>query len=242
MDLLPGAGVPTERRRRLRPARCRAWRNAIGGRSMRNAAILGMTLSSALAALPAGAASGEFCTATAVAQLAACKQEVAADASTAKAICTNVSDKEDRSDCNDDAKEEQKEALELCEDQHDARLDACDALGEGRYDPSFDPDDFDDDFEHPHAPNPYFPLRIGNRWKYAGGGERTEVKGLDETKRIEGGTCVVVSDRVQEDGELVEDTDDWFAQGDDSHVTYCGELSKSFESFDGDDPEAPELV
>jgi hypothetical protein len=203
--------------------------------------VLGIAVGSAFAALPAYAAS-TFCTNTAVAQLAACKQEAAADASTAKAVCINIADAGDRADCNDDAKQEQKEALELCDEQRDARADACDALGEGRYDPSFDPRDFGDDFEHPAAPNPFFPIRVGNRWKYAGGGERTEVKVLDETKNIEGVTCVVVRDRVEEDGAVVEDTDDWFALGDDSHVTYCGELSKSFELFDGDDPEEPELV
>jgi hypothetical protein len=203
---------------------------------------LGIAVTSAFAALPAFAAGPNFCSATAAAELSACKHEAAADAANAKALCTNVADADDRDECNDDAKEDQKEALALCAEQRDARGDVCDALGEDRYDPDFDPRDFIDDFAHPRSPNPYFPLRIGNRWKYAGGDERTEVKVLDETKHIEGVTCVVVSDRVEADGDVVEDTDDWFALGEDSQVSYCGELSKSFELFEGDDPEEPELV
>ncbi len=65
---------------------------------------------------------------------------------------------------------------------------------------------------------------------------------LDETKLIDGVTCIVVNDVVAEDGELIEDTDDWFAQHVDGTVHYCGEIARDFETFDGDDPEEPELV
>jgi hypothetical protein len=43
-------------------------------------------------------------------------------------------------------------------------------------------------------------------------------------------------------GDLVEDTDDWFAHARDGDVYYCGEEVKDYESFDGDSPRRPELV
>ena len=55
---------------------------------------------------------------------------------------------------------------------------------------------------------------------------------LDETETILGVECTVVRDTVTVDGELVEDTLDWFAQDRNGNVWYFGEISKSFE--DGD--------
>jgi hypothetical protein len=190
-----------------------------------------------LAAAPASA--GEYCSATARAQYDACKAELKDDLSTARAICINVSDAAERSECVEESAEAFDEGGELCLEQRDARLDLCDALGEDRYDPDFDPSDFDDDFT---SPNPYFPLAVGNRWSFAGGVETIEVEVLDQTKAIEGVTCVVVRDVVREDGQLVEDTDDWFGQRRDGTVDYCGELSRNYERFEGDDPDEPELV
>jgi hypothetical protein len=198
-------------------------------------------LALAAAAQPAGAAS-EFCSSTARLLYEACQDEAEVDAQVAKAVCINESNSRRRADCLDDAKQAKSEARAECREQRDARIDICDALGEERYDPSFDPDDFDRNFVHPAHPNPWFPLRVGNRWSYAGGGEKIEVEVLDETKEIEGVTCVVVRDRVEEDGDVIEDTDDWFGQRKNGTVDYCGEISQSFELFEGDDPEVPELV
>jgi len=47
---------------------------------------------------------------------------------------------------------------------------------------------------------------------------------------------------VLEDGELIESTDDWFAQDVDGNVWYCGEEVRDFETFEGDSPALPELV
>ncbi|MGH8659698.1 MAG: hypothetical protein ACREV4_14805 [Gammaproteobacteria bacterium] len=49
-------------------------------------------------------------------------------------------------------------------------------------------------------------------------------------------------DQVFKDGDLVEDTDDWFVPAKNGNTWYCGEEVKDFESFDGDDPRLPELV
>jgi len=101
--------------------------------------------------------------------------------------------------------------------------------------------DFDDPRDPSH-PNPYFPLAVGNTWEFQGGNERNTLEVLDRTKLIDEVPCIVVNDQVFRDGDLVEDTDDWYALAQDGDVWYCGEEVKDFESFDGDDPRLPELV
>jgi hypothetical protein len=53
---------------------------------------------------------------------------------------------------------------------------------------------------------------------------------LSETKELMGVTCVVVHDKVWEEGDLIEDTLDWYAQDADGNVWYFGEDSKSLEN------------
>jgi hypothetical protein len=81
--------------------------------------------------------------------------------------------------------------------------------------------------------NPYLPLQPGTTFVYEGvsDGERehNEVTVATETKTILGVRCVVVRDTVTVDGELVEDTLDWFAQDKTGNVWYFGEDSKSYE-------------
>jgi hypothetical protein len=185
---------------------------------------------------------GGFCTATATQQYAACLFDVGDDLLNARAICLNESDAEDREECYADAAEERSEATTLCGEQRQARKALCDVIGEARYDPDFDEEDFDDDFRNLTRPNPYRPLGIGNRWSYVGGDETVEIKVLDKTKLIDDVTCIVVNDRVKEDGVLIEDTDDWFAQKKNGDVYYCGEEVKDYETFEGDEPQEPELV
>jgi hypothetical protein len=182
------------------------------------------------------------CSATARAGLRACKHDVKDDWWEAVAICTNESDYADRSECLAEAREERAESREECRDVFYARRDLCDLVGEDPYDPNFDPEDFDSDFTNPTNPNRYRPLAIGNQWIYEGGDEEITVEVTDETKLIEGVTCIVVNDVVEEDGVVIEDTDDWEAQAKDGAVHYCGEIAMNFETFEGDDPEVPELV
>jgi len=81
--------------------------------------------------------------------------------------------------------------------------------------------------------NPYFPLRPGTTFKYRGrsDGNPTEnrVTVTQRTKRIQGVTTTVVRDRAFEDGELLEDTFDWYAQDKRGTVWYFGEDTKEFE-------------
>ena len=189
----------------------------------------------------ADARTGGFCSATADLLFRACGAERTDDYLKAQAICINVSDDAARKTCLADAKTTQADAGKLCGEQLIGRLEACKSLGEGRYDPVFDPAAFDTDFATPAHPNPYFPLKIGNKWEYRGS-ELDRIEILNRTKLIQGVTCVVFRDRVFKEGKLVEDTDDWFAQAKNGDVYYCGEEVKDLERFEGDKPQAPELV
>lgn len=96
------------------------------------------------------------------------------------------------------------------------------------YDPVLVPAEFRSDFT-----NPLFPLEPGTTFVYEGRGdeanERNEVEVTSDTKVILGITCRVVHDRVWVDGELAEDTLDWFAQHQNGDVWYMGEDSREIE-------------
>jgi len=188
-----------------------------------------------------GGGSRSACSATATALFKACKASVTDDSFVKKAICVNISDATERAECVAELRSERTEGNKLCQEQRDGRRDACNSLGEGRYDPDFDPALFDNP-KNPTHPNPYFPMTVGNRWEYRGGNEVNTVEVVNETKLISGVTCLVFRDQVFKDGDLAEDTDDWFCQAKDGNVWYFGEEVKDFDSFDGDDPRKPELV
>ena len=94
--------------------------------------------------------------------------------------------------------------------------------------PTLDPADFVEQID-----NPYLPLIPGTKWVYEGEddgeAERVEVEVLDETREIEGITATVVRDTVYVDGELAEDTFDWYAQDKDGNVWYLGEDTHEYE-------------
>jgi hypothetical protein len=81
--------------------------------------------------------------------------------------------------------------------------------------------------------NTFFPLTPGTIYYYEGqaGGatESDSVEVLSETKTILGVVATVVHDRVYIDGELAEDTFDWYAQDADGNVWYLGEDTKELE-------------
>jgi hypothetical protein len=80
--------------------------------------------------------------------------------------------------------------------------------------------------------NPFFPLVPGTRLIYEGatdqGVERIEVFVTRETKTVMGVRCVVVRDTVWLNGELEEDTWDWFAQDREGNVWYFGEDTREY--------------
>jgi hypothetical protein len=99
----------------------------------------------------------------------------------------------------------------------------------GSYRPEIDPASFVDVID-----NPYLPLRPGARWVYEGRDddevERIEVVVTDERREVFGISATVVRDTVTVDGELVEDTYDWFAQDADGNVWYLGEDTAEYEN------------
>jgi hypothetical protein len=180
------------------------------------------------------------CSRTASAVFAACRAEITDDYWIAIANCINGEGSPSaRAQCRDEAREERAAAADECREQREARNDLCDALGQERYAPDFDPGEFQTTFDNR---NPYWPLAVGNSWVYEGGDETITVEVLNETKLIEGVTCIVVNDLVAVDGEPVEDTDDWYAQAINGDVWYAGEISQDFELFAGDNPQVAELV
>jgi hypothetical protein len=98
----------------------------------------------------------------------------------------------------------------------------------GNYDPELDPATFVDTIT-----NPYLPFVAGARWVYEGTdegeAERIEVTVLDERRQVMGISATVVRDTVTVDGELVEDTFDWYAQDAEGTVWYLGEDTKEYE-------------
>ena len=153
---------------------------AIGERSRRGGTktlhptrgALGITIAVFCALVTHGQAGAkeQFCSKTARTLFEACKAGVADDTLVKKAVCSNTSDAGQRARCLEQARAERGEAIRLCRDQQDTRLDTCKTLGEGRYDPAFGPSLFDDP-KAPTKPNPYFPLTVGNRWEYRTGNE-----------------------------------------------------------------------
>jgi hypothetical protein len=213
-------------------------------RLMMTASIAIAPLAAAAAAQPDAAAPPAlgFCSQTTEAQFAACGYEKLDDFHVARALCINISDQAARATCFDAAGDELEEGKASCGAQRKARLKVCGVIGEARYERSFLPADFEKDYHNLQHPNPYFPLTIGYRWDYDGSLETNTITALNETKLIEGVTCIVLDDKRYENGKLVEDTDDWYGQRKDGTVEFCGEAVSNFETFRGDRPARPERI
>jgi len=93
-----------------------------------------------------------------------------------------------------------------------------------------DPADFSTTITHP-----YWPMDPGTRWTYRevsedGSVSKVVVTVTAETKQVANGiTARVVRDTVFTDGELVEDTLDWYAQDSTGNLWYLGEDTAEFE-------------
>jgi hypothetical protein len=73
--------------------------------------------------------------------------------------------------------------------------------------------------------NPYFPLVPGTTWTFDGGGELVVVAVTDRTREIAGVTTIVVHDQALEDGQVIEDTEDYYAHDAAGNVWYFGEVT-----------------
>ena len=86
----------------------------------------------------------------------------------------------------------------------------------------------------PVIDNPYSPMTPGSSWVYRevdpdGTEQRVEVTVTGDTRVVQGVTATVVHDVVTRDGELVEDTLDWYAQDRAGNVWYLGEETAEYE-------------
>ncbi len=143
-------------------------------------------------------------------------------------VASCISRGESYMDCLPDAWEEFREAQDLAHEQYEARLEVCELVGCGVYNPDLNPELFDSVVD-----NDFFPLIPGRTLVYRKVGEEGEeiirVTTLAETIEIGDIECSEVMDIVEIDGVVVEDTRDWFAQHENGDVYYVGEIAKNFE-------------
>jgi hypothetical protein len=183
------------------------------------------------------------CQQSAVQMKQACYHDIQDNLRTAQANCTNLSDRSDRRACRREAKASSKEESHTCKDQFKARIEACELLGEVRYDsdPLLNPSILFVDPQEvtPGSANPYVSIVAGQTSVMRSGDEVVVVHVTGDVRVIQGVTCRIVVDVAlesevnTEDGTIdyipLEVTDDWLAQDLDANVYYCGELSRNFE-------------
>jgi|TARA_Y100000310_G_scaffold344512_1_gene457665 hypothetical protein len=196
------------------------------------------------------------CAASAQSLFLACGFDVKEGYLEGLAVCGDTNDQDEAGDCTAEIEEARDEDSEECDDVLEARLEVCEKLDDAAHEVQFG-EDYAENFVDPLEigvtidPNPWFPLVQGNVWVYEASGidedgeeveETITVTVTDAVKLIEGIRCLVVNDTGSEEGVVLEDTDDWFAQDVEGNVWYCGEISRNQEVFEGDEPEEPELV
>jgi hypothetical protein len=186
--------------------------------------VIGPALAGADDRLSPTAANDRLCSKTAKAARNACGDEAEAAYSIALGKCNNLSSASEREACQQQAREELRDAEDECAEQYTARREVCDRLGEGPYNPIINPANFVEG-----VTSPFFPLTPGTTFIYRGGGETVTVTVTDRTKMILGVKCIVVRDVVEVDGQVVEDTEDFFAQDVQGNVWYFGEITQEFE-------------
>jgi hypothetical protein len=108
-----------------------------------------------------------------------------------------------------------------------------------QFKPVFDPANFS-----PGVPNQYFPLVPGMTWNYSADNGETQIATVLTgptthcvfPKTVAAGVAVVVvQDQVfDEDGNLIEDTCDWYAPDNQGNVWYLGEDSQEIDPTTGD--------
>lgn len=154
--------------------------------------------------------------------MVACAGNAEGDYFVALAKCDNLSDQAARTNCRNNAGAALNRARRTCGEQFDARQVVCQKLGPAPYVPGIDPNNFITEVN-----NPYFPLPPGRTLIYEGqtaeGFVHTEFVITRQTKMIQGIRCIQVHDLGYLDGELTEDTLDWFAQDKEGNVWYFGE-------------------
>lgn len=134
--------------------------------------------------------------------------------------------------CRREAFEDYRDGFGECAVQAAGRDDLCRRLPDaGPYITDIDPDDFKSPEQTQANGNKWFPLVIGTVTTFRNEEENEDivVTVTDETREIEGVTTIVVKDVVSIDGEVIEDTDDYYAEDWDGTVWYFGEIARNFE-------------
>ncbi len=172
-----------------------------------------------------------FCTKTAEAAFTACQSEAEDNYWIDIGNCNNLANAAARADCTREAKAARREKRDECDQHQDGRLEVCKAIGEDPYDPDTNPAMFVNPTQigKSIAPNPFFLLIPGRKMIYRHDTEEVTVTVTGETRKILGVTCATVRDVVKENGVVIEDTIDWFAQDIRGNVWYFGEISQAFE-------------
>jgi hypothetical protein len=116
-----------------------------------------------------------------------------------------------------------------CGDSDEAQTSPY-ALPQGSTPVELDPADFVAQID-----NPYWPMAPGSKWVYRetdaeGTKQRVEVTVTDRTKKILGIEATVVHDVVTEEGDVIEDTEDWYAQDKWGGLWYLGEDTTEYEN------------
>jgi hypothetical protein len=117
----------------------------------------------------------------------------------------------------------------------DATDEAQSGTAEGGLPQGREPVDLDPAAFTVEIDNRYWPMAPGTRWTYReideeGKAVKVVVTVSSETRKIANGVRArVVRDTVTEDGELIEDTFDWYAQDDRGNIWYLGEDTAEFE-------------
>jgi len=210
--------------------------------------IAAIGLIAVLLTLPASADNRDrssACIQTAETMVWACQFDTQDDYYETRANCQNLARRGERKACFREADATKLEEFETCYEVKEARIEACEILNEDRYgtDPLLVNEFIDPDLVPDVYPaNPYVSVAAGHTFVLRAGedGEETVVVHVTEDAReILGGRCRVVVDIVFEvssdeesgdpDYEVVEVTDDWFAQTVTGDVVYCGEVARNYE-------------
>jgi hypothetical protein len=185
------------------------------------------------------------CAQTSKAALTACRNSASSDYWLGIGACDNISDPQEKKACLDEARSSLKDDYNTCNEQFVARQEVCRELGQGPYDPVLDPQDFFSDIT-----NIYSPFPSGNTYTYKstapGTGTQTIVVKVGDTTTIDVGgdsfDCLTVTDKVYDgndtNGNLLEDTIDWYSQDGAGNVWYFGETTIAYTYDDAGNPTA----
>lgn len=198
---------------------CKAWWRVPVARTVLAA---GVPLIFNLVNVAAAARPTNFCLLASAASDRSCQAGAQSDYWLALAKCDNLSKAVDRKACQQQAQADLNDAQLSCDEQDDAHDAVCQQLGGAPYDPVINPAKFSATIT-----NQYLPMTPGTIFVYESNfGEHNEVAVTNNTKHILGADCREVRDTVKVNGDLTEDTLDWFCQDADGNVWYFGENAK----------------